>query len=84
MTGNEGEKPMFKKIALKKQIKKDKNLIDKIEIRRLRSLCAIVRSMMDHTEPDEDDMAFFKMYCDRIDDIREDIHDCMAKIENSN
>ncbi|MBE5958031.1 MAG: hypothetical protein E7254_04105 [Lachnospiraceae bacterium] len=73
---------MFEKINLKKQIKKDKLEIDKIENRRMRSLCAIVRSMLDKTEPEEDDIAFFRMYCSRIDDIREDIHDCMSQIEN--
>ncbi|MGI6279219.1 MAG: hypothetical protein ACOYJS_01495 [Acutalibacteraceae bacterium] len=61
---------MFKKMKLKKEIKKLKQEIVSLENKRARSQSALVANILQKKEPDEKDVEFFNAYSKQIDDIR--------------
>lgn len=57
---------MFKKIRLKKEIKKCKRIIENLESKRARSQAALVEAILTHVDPADADVDYFNMYTDRI------------------
>ena len=65
---------MFKKIKLKKGIKKCLADIEDLERRRSRSQAALVEAILTHTEPKDDDVDYFNRFTAKINEQRDRLH----------
>ncbi len=72
---------MFKKLKLKREIEKSKNMISLLEQKRTRSQAALVEAILKHTSPDDKDVDFFNQFTAQIEEERERMHKMMKELE---
>ena len=72
---------MFKKLKLKRQIEKSKNMITLLEQKRTRSQAALVEAILSHTSPKDEDVDFFNRFTAQIEDERARMHKLMEELD---
>lgn len=73
---------MSKRREIKKQIKASEAEIDALEKKRLRSQSAILESMLNKTEPTEQDAECFRTYSELIEVERENLRNLKGQLIN--
>ena len=71
---------MFKKMKLKRAIKKSKKQIDFLEQKRTRSQAALVTAILQHTTPKDGDVDYFNHYTQKIEEERDRMHKLMDEL----
>lgn len=61
---------MFKKMSLKRRIRKCKKQILAIEQRRSRSQAALVTAILSNSTPSDEDVDYFNRYTAQIEEVR--------------
>lgn len=73
---------MFKKMALKREIKKSIKKIAEIEQKRSRSQAALVEAILTNTTPNDEDTDYFNKYTAEIEEIRNGLHELEIRLKN--
>lgn len=73
---------MFKKMTLKRQIKKCKKQILVVEQKRTRSQAALVTAILSNAAPNDDDVDYFNRYTAEIEEIRSKMNDLEIQLKN--
>lgn len=73
---------MFKKMTLKRQIKKCKKQILVVEQKRTRSQAALVTAILSNSAPNDDDVDYFNRYTAEIEEIRSKMNDLEIQLKN--
>ena len=58
---------MFQKITLRKQIKQSKKAIAELEQKRSRSQAALISSILNQTDPKDEEVDYFNHFSEKID-----------------
>lgn len=64
---------MFEKYKIKKDIRSILNEITELESKRARSQSALVTAILEHTDPDDEDVEFFNKYTMQINSKRDQL-----------
>ena len=72
---------MFKKIKLRKQIRRIKKNICELEQKRSRSQAALVTAILKNEIPRDEDVDYFNHFNGLIDNERDRLHDLMEEYE---
>ena len=73
---------MFKKMSLKRGIKKCKKEIAHIEQKRSRSQAALVEAILTNTIPSDEDTVYFNKYTAEIEVKRNELHDLEIRLQH--
>lgn len=73
---------MFRKISLRKQIRRSKKTIAELEQRRSRSQAALVSAILNNETPQDDDVDYFNLFSERINRERDHLHQVMEEYES--
>ena len=68
------DKEMFAKSKLKKEIKSCKEKIELLEHKRNRSQAALLDAILNHKDPDDEDVDYFNQFTVQIDTERARLH----------
>ena len=74
---------MFQRLKLKKQIRQSKSKIEALEQKRIRSQAALVSAILEHRDPDDEDVEYFNNFTRLIEDERKVLQALMEKSEGS-
>ena len=72
---------MSKKKDLAKEIHMLEEEIKLLEIKRSRSMAGLMEAFISHTEPDEDDVRYFRAFTADIEVKRTRLHECTKELE---
>lgn len=72
---------MFKKMSLKRRIKKCKKNIEILERKRSRSQAALVEAILTHSTPNDDDVDYFNHFTGLINAERDRMHTIAKQLE---
>ncbi len=72
---------MFKKMSLKRRIKKCKKNIEILEQKRSRSQAALVEAILTHSTPNDDDVDYFNHFTGLINAERDRMHTIAKQLE---
>lgn len=73
---------MFERYKLKKQYKKCLLTINQLEAKRMRPQAAIVEAILTNSTPSDEDTDYFNTYTKKINELREQLRDIKAKLDN--
>lgn len=73
---------MFKKMKLRRSIKKCKNKIFVVEQKRSRSQAALVEAILTNSTPNDEDVDYFNRYTAQIEEIRREMHEFEIQLKN--
>lgn len=72
---------MFDKLRLKKEMKKNQQLIEALEKKRYRSQAQLVEAILKNESPDDDDVEYFNNFTAQIDEVRERIRQIQKRLD---
>ena len=75
---------LFKKMKIKRKIKKYEKQIAQLEKKRMRSQAALIEAILQHTTPHDADVDYFNNYSAQIDYFRVRIHEEQNKLKSKN
>jgi len=75
---------MFEKRKIRISIKECENNIKALEQKRSRSQSALVQAILEHRDPDEEDVKYFNKYTKEINDIRARLHELNDELKTLN
>lgn len=73
---------MFEKKKLKKELERDKDLIEEIEKKRYRSQSQLVEAILKQETPSDEDVDYFNRYTEQIETLRARIQDIQRQLED--
>ncbi len=71
----------FRKLRLRRQVRRCKRRIEMFEQRRARSQAALIEALLANTHPDDKDVDFFNQFSQLIDHERDKMHAYMDQLE---
>ncbi len=72
---------MFDKMKLKKELKKNQQLIETLEKKRYRSQAQLVEAILKNESPNDDDVEYFNNFTAQIDEVRERIRSIQKQLD---
>ena len=73
---------MSRKSDLKKAIAESEQEIESLETKRIRSQSALLEAFLNHTEPNEKDAEYFKVFSSLIELERDNLRKLNAELES--
>lgn len=72
---------MFDKMKLKKELKKNQQIIETLEKKRYRSQAQLVEAILKNESPNDDDVEYFNNFTAQIDEVRERIRSIQKQLD---